>query len=56
MNHYPSTYEEERQEAFAGVMESLARDSADGDERAACFRLLEHLTAPAIRRPNAWVS
>ena len=45
-----STFEEERREALAGVLHSLATDTPDPDRTAACVHLLWHLTAMAARQ------
>ena len=42
-----SKFEEERREALASVLQSLTTEDRDPDRRAACFRLLRHLTGPA---------
>jgi hypothetical protein len=43
------TLEEERREAFDGVLESLRVDESDGDRLAACTRLLRHLARTDAR-------
>jgi hypothetical protein len=45
-----STFEEERREALASVLDSLGREAADPDRRAACFELLQHLTRVSVHR------
>jgi hypothetical protein len=39
-----STFEEERREALASVLHSLATEAPDPDRTAACLHLLRHLT------------
>jgi hypothetical protein len=52
-----STFEEERREVLASVLDSLATEAPDPDRTAACLHLLRHLTqtgpcggAPLSRR------
>jgi hypothetical protein len=45
-----STFEEERREALASVLVSLAIDAPDPDRTAACHYLLRHLTQVAAHR------
>jgi hypothetical protein len=42
-----SPFEEERREALASVLHSLATEAPDLDRTAACLSLLRHLTRPA---------
>jgi hypothetical protein len=45
-----STFEEERREALASVLHSLATEAPDPDRTAASLHLLGHLTRVAARR------
>jgi hypothetical protein len=49
--HALSTFEEERQEVLASVLQSLAVEVPDPDRTAACFQLLRHLTGPHRTTP-----
>jgi len=51
MSANTGTLEEERREAFDGVLESLRAEETDGDVLAACARLLRHL---ARTGPHTW--
>ena len=46
-----STFEEERQEVLASVLQSVVADAKDPDRTAACFHLLRHLTSPHSAAP-----
>lgn len=46
-----STFEEERQEVLASILQSLAVEVPDPDRTAACYHLLRHLTSPQGTTP-----